>query len=60
MNQPHVHVDESPWLVNGVKEWMWVLSGYGYSLFHAGDTRSRAELEYLRRSCFAGVLSSDE
>ncbi|NEO65760.1 MAG: IS66 family transposase [Moorea sp. SIO4G2] len=59
-NQTHVHVDESPWLVNGVKEWMWVLSGYGYSLFHAGDTRSRAELEYLLGQSFAGVLSSDD
>ncbi len=57
--QPHVHVDESPWLVRGVKEWIWVLSGKGYSLFHAGDTRSRAELESLLGHSFTGVLSSD-
>lgn len=59
-HQPHVHVDESPWLVYGVKEWMWVVSGKGYSLFHPGDTRSRAELETLLGRSFAGVLSSDD
>ncbi|NEO65761.1 MAG: IS66 family transposase [Moorea sp. SIO4G2] len=58
--QPHVHADESPWLVKGVKEWMWVLSGEGYSLFHAGDTRSRVELEHLLGQSFAGVLISDD
>lgn len=36
--QPSVHADESPWLVNGVKEWLWTLSGKGYSFFHAGKT----------------------
>ncbi len=58
--QSHVHVDESPWLVKGVKEWMWVISGEGYSLFHAGDTRSRAELEHLLGQSFTGVLVSDD
>ena len=28
--QPQVHVDESPWLVGSVKEWMWMVSGEGY------------------------------
>lgn len=58
--QQQVHVDESPWLVKGVKEWMWVICGEGYSLFHAGDTRSRAELEYLLGKSFRGVLCSDD
>ena len=58
--QPQVHVDESPWLVRGVKEWMWVISGEKYSLFHGGDTRSRAELEYLLAQSFSGVLCSDD
>jgi transposase len=56
----HVQVDETPWLVKGVKEWMWVVCGVGFCLFHAGDTRSRAELETLLAQSFAGVLSSDE
>ena len=58
--QPQVLMDESPWLVRGVKEWMWVISGEKYSLFHAGDTRSRAELEYLLGQSFSGVLCSDD
>jgi len=56
----HVQVDETPWLVKGVKEWMWVVCGVGFCLFHAGDTRSRAELETLLGQSFAGVLSSDD
>ena len=55
-----VQVDESPWLVKGVKEWLWVATGEGFCLFHAADTRSRAELEYLLGQSFAGVLSSDD
>jgi transposase len=58
--QPHVQVDESPWLVKGVKEWLWVVAGAGFALFHAADTRSRAELEFLLGQSFAGCLSSDD
>jgi transposase len=58
--QPQVHVDESPWLVKGLKEWMWIISGEGFALFHAGDTRSRSELESLLGQSFAGVLISDD
>jgi transposase len=58
--QPQVHVDESPWLLKGLKEWMWVISGQGFALFHAGDTRSRSELESLLGQSFAGVLISDD
>ena len=58
--QPRVHVDESPWLVKGVKEWLWTVSGEGYSLFHAGDTRSRGELETLLGRSFKGTLISDD
>lgn len=59
-HQPSAHVDESPWLVGGVKEWLWTVSGEGYSLLHPGDTRSRRELEQLLGQTFAGVLSSDD
>ncbi len=45
VEQPHVHVDETPWPVKGVKEWLWVVAGNLFCLFHAADTRSRAELE---------------
>lgn len=58
--QPHVHVDETPWPVLGVKEWLWVTAGQEFCLFHAGDTRSRAELEQQLGSEFDGVVSSDD
>ena len=58
--QPHVHVDESPWPVLGVKEWLWVTGGQEFCLFHAGDTRSRAELSQQLGDKFDGVLSTDD
>jgi len=59
-HQPHVHVDETPWPVLGVKEWLWVSAQEKFCLFHAGDTRSRAELEQQLGSEFGGVISSDD
>ena len=58
--QPQVHVDESPWPVLGLKEWMWVIAGQEFCLFHAGDTRSRAELVEQLGEAFDGVVSSDD
>lgn len=58
--QPNVHVDETPWSVKGVKEWLWVIANKGFCLFHAADTRSRAELESLLGSEYRAVLSSDD
>ena len=58
--QPHVHVDESPWPVLGVKEWLWVTAGAEFCLFHAADTRSRAELSQQLGDQFDGVLSTDD
>lgn len=58
--QPNVHVDETPWSVKGVKEWLWVVANRTFCLFHAADTRSRAELEQILSSEYHGVLSSDD
>lgn len=58
--QSHVHVDESPWPVLGLKEWLWVVAGVEFCLFHAGDTRSRAELEQQLGKEFDGIISSDD
>ena len=58
--QPQVHVDESPWPVLGLKEWLWVSAGQNFCLFHAGDTRSRAELVEQLGEAFNGVISSDD
>jgi len=58
--QSNVRVDEAPWCVMGVKEWLWTASGEGFCLFHAADTRGRVELETMLGTEFAGVLSSDD
>jgi transposase len=58
--QSNVHVDETPWCVMGVKEWLSTASGKGFCLFHAADTRGRVELETMLGREFAGVLSSDD
>jgi transposase len=58
--QPQVHVDESPWPVLGLKEWLWVTTGQKFCLFHAGDTRSRAELISQLGETFEGVISTDD
>jgi transposase len=58
--QPNIHADETPWVVKGVKEWLWIFANTDFALFHAADTRSRAELESILGSCYEGVLSSDD
>ena len=58
--QPNVHVDETPWSVKGLKEWLWVIAHPQFCLFQAADTRSRAELEAQLGTEYAGVLSSDD
>ncbi|MEH2293335.1 IS66 family transposase [Nostoc sp.] len=58
--QPNVHVDETPWSVKGVKEWLWVVANSDFCLFTAADTRSRAELETILGTKYTGVLSSDD
>lgn len=58
--QPNIHVDETPWSVKGVKEWLWVVANSEFCLFTAADTRSRAELETILGTEYTGVLSSDD
>jgi transposase len=58
--QPNIHVDETPWLVKGLKEWLWIFANTDFALFHAADTRSRAELDAILGSSYSGVLSSDD
>jgi transposase len=58
--QPDIHVDETPWIVKGVKEWMWVFGHQEFCLFRAADTRSRAELEAQLGQSYGGTLCSDD
>lgn len=59
-SQPYIHVDETPWIVKGVKEWLWSFSGPGYALFRGADSRSRAELVAVLGERYEGVLCSDD
>jgi transposase len=59
-NQPNIHSDETPWVVKGVKEWLWIFANTDFALFYAADTRGRAELETVLGSSYSGVLSSDD
>ena len=43
-----------------MKEWLWIFANTDLALFHAADTRSRAELECVLGSSYEGVLSSDD
>ena len=58
--QPNIHVDETPWPVKGLKEWLWVIANTDFCLFQAADTRSRVELEAILGTEYRGVLSSDD
>ncbi len=58
--QPNVHVDETPWSVKRLKQWLWVIAHPLFCLFEAADTRSRAELETQLGVEYGGVLSSDD
>jgi transposase len=58
--QPAIHVDETPWPVKGIKEWLWVFTSQHFCLFRAADTRGRAELEEQLGAEYGGVLSSDD
>lgn len=60
IEQPNIHIDETPWAVKGIKEWLWVITNPQFCLFHAGDTRSRAELEAILGNKYHGVISSDD
>ncbi len=58
--QPNVHIDETPWSVKGLKEWLWVIAHPQFCWFRAADTRSRAELEAQLGTEYGGVISSDD
>jgi transposase len=58
--QPNIHCDETPWVVKGVKEWLWIFANTNFALFHAADTRAGAELETILGLNYSGVLSSDD
>jgi transposase len=59
-NHPSLNIDETPWSVKGLKEWLWVFANPDFCLFRAGDTRSRAEVEKQLGAQYLGVIISDD
>lgn len=57
---PPLHIDETPWLVKGIKEWLWVFTNPNFCLFRGGDTRSRLEIQAQLGVEYPGVIISDD
>lgn len=57
---PPLHIDETPWSVQGVKEWLWVFATETLCLFRGADTRSRAEVQAQIGQRYEGVIISDD
>lgn len=59
-NHPTLNIDETPWSVKGLKEWLWVFANPNFCLFRAGDTRSRKEIEDQLGAQYRGIMISDD
>lgn len=59
-NHPTLNIDETPWSVRGLKEWLWVFANPNFCLFRAGDTRSRKEIEDQLGAQYSGIMISDD
>lgn len=59
-NHPTLNIDETPWSVKGLKEWLWVFAHPNFCLFRAGDTRSREEIEDQLGAQYSGIIISDD
>lgn len=59
-SHPVLHIDETPWLVKGVKEWLWVFANSQFCLFRASDTRGRVEIKDQLGAEYPGVIISDD
>ena len=58
--KPPLNIDETPWSVKGVKEWLWVFANPQFCLFRAGDTRGRKEIQEQLGEEYSGVIISDD
>ncbi len=60
VQQPGVRcVDETIYLIDGIKHWLWVATSDQVCVLLLAPTRSAAELKQLLGENFAGILSSD-
>ena len=59
-SHPTLNIDETPWSVKGIKEWLWVFANPKFCLFRASDTRGRIELENHLGTEYPGTIISDD
>ncbi len=59
-NHPSLHIDETPWPVKGIKEWLWVFANPNFCLFRGADTRSRTEVSDQLGEKYPGIIISDD
>ena len=59
-SHPPLNIDETPWSVKGVKEWLWVFTNPQFCVFRAGDTRGREEIKAQIGEQYTGVIISDD
>ena len=59
-SHPPLHIDETPWSVKGVKEWLWVFANSQFCLFRASDTRGRVEIKDQLGAEYPGIIISDD
>ena len=60
LSYPPLNIDETPWSVKGIKEWLWVFANPQFCLFRASDTRGRIEIENQLGTEYQGVIISDD
>ena len=60
MQEPGVRcVDETTYLIDGIKHWLWVATSDQVCVLLLAPTRSSAELQQLLGEKFEGILTSD-
>ena len=59
-NHPPLHIDETPWPVKGLKEWLWVFANPHFCLFRGADTRCRTEVCDQLGEHYPGIIISDD
>ena len=56
---PQLHVDETGWLLDGKKSWVWALVNERLAYYHVDRSRARKVLKELLGPDFDGTLISD-
>lgn len=58
-DQPHLHVDETGWRIDGDNGWLWSFSNDDISVYAIDPSRGQCVVEDILGEVFSGVLCSD-